>query len=61
MGAPRAPDRDRNGLSAPGLDKAIVTQLRSIHAIKAGALAMFDPMLAKVAAERDDRYAGRDG
>ncbi len=32
----------------------LIASLRSIHALKAGALAMFDPMLSKVAAERDD-------
>ncbi len=41
-------------MTAGGLDGQIVTRLRSIHAVKAGALAMFDPMLARVAAERDD-------
>ena len=35
-------------------DGDLVASLRSIHALKAGALAMFEPMLSKVAAERDD-------
>lgn len=37
------------------LSSALGNQLRTIHAVKSGALAMFDPMLADVAAERDDR------
>ena len=35
------------------LDEQLIDQLRSIHALKRGALRMFDPMLAAVAAERD--------
>lgn len=31
----------------------MLSQVRSIHSLKVGALAMFDPMLRKVAAERD--------
>ncbi len=42
-------------MSGPDLDEQIVAQLRSIHAVKAGALAMFAPMLTEVATERDDR------
>lgn len=41
-------------MNSPDLDKAIVARLRSIQAIKVGALAMFGPMLGRVAAERDD-------
>ena len=37
----------------PQLDEKLIGQLRSIHALKRGALRMFDPMLAAVAAERD--------
>ena len=39
--------------SNPQLHETLVDQLRSIHALKRGALRMFDPMLAAVAAERD--------
>ncbi len=37
----------------PPVGAAVMSQLRSIHALKAGALAMFDPMLQNVASERD--------
>lgn len=37
----------------PELSEKLIEQLRSIHALKRGALRMFDPMLAAVAAERD--------
>ena len=37
----------------PQLDEQLIEQLRSVHALKRGALRMFDPMLAAVAAERD--------
>jgi ferritin-like metal-binding protein YciE len=42
-------------VSAPDerLHAPLVRQLQSTHALKAGALRMFDPMLAAVAAERD--------
>jgi ferritin-like metal-binding protein YciE len=39
-------------------DGILVKSLQSIHALKAGALAMFDPMLREVAAERDDPETG---
>ncbi|MBA3328048.1 MAG: hypothetical protein H0T43_07085, partial [Solirubrobacterales bacterium] len=32
----------------------LIGHLQSTHALKAGALRMFDPMLAAVAAQRDD-------
>ncbi|MBA2239821.1 MAG: DUF892 family protein [Solirubrobacterales bacterium] len=41
-------------MSELSLEIATIEQLRSIHAAKSAALAMFDPMLSKVAAERDD-------
>lgn len=41
-------------MSSAGADASLVESLRSVHALKAGALAMFDPMLRQVAAERDD-------
>lgn len=54
MGAPRLPDRERlDGVSRPALASPTVDQLRAIHALKSGALAMFDPMLRVVARERD--------
>ncbi len=55
MGAARPSDRGRVPLSGPDLGVATVARLRSIHAVKAGALAMFDSMLAEVAAQRDDQ------
>jgi len=41
-------------MSAPDLTEPVVAHLRSIHVVKTGALTMFDPMLSRVAAERDD-------
>ena len=41
-------------LTDPALQETVIDQLRSLHAIKAGALAMFDPMLIEVLNERDD-------
>lgn len=41
-------------MSTRDLQAATVEQLRSIHALKSGALSMFDPMLARVAAERGE-------
>ena len=35
------------------LSGQVIRQLQAVHALKAGALRMFDPMLAAVAAERD--------
>jgi len=35
------------------LKAAVMDELRSVHALKTGALSMFDPMLHRVAAERD--------
>ncbi|MGI8800686.1 MAG: DUF892 family protein [Solirubrobacteraceae bacterium] len=37
---------------ATELNARLIDQLKSVHALKAGALRMFDPMLAAVAAER---------
>jgi hypothetical protein len=40
------------GVDEP-LAEPLVRHLQGVHAVKAGALRMFDPMLAAVAAERD--------
>ncbi len=40
-------------VASPELSKKLIDQLRTVHALKRGALRMFDPMLAAVAAERD--------
>ena len=37
----------------PGLGEAVVKELRSVYALKAGALSMFDPLLRRVAAARE--------
>lgn len=55
MEAPRSPNRERLILSNRSFAPEIVDELRSIHALKSGALAMFDPMLAAVASQRDDQ------
>lgn len=39
--------------ASPELGEKLIDQLRTVHALKRGALRMFDPMLAAVAAERD--------
>lgn len=39
------------------LRSTIVEHLRAVHAVKEGALAMFDPMLRRVAAERDSPHS----
>jgi len=39
--------------ASPELGEKLIEQLRTVHALKRGALRMFDPMLAAVAAERD--------
>lgn len=43
-----------------GLDAGLIGRLQSIHALKKGALSMFDPMLERVAAERDDPSTGSE-
>lgn len=40
--------------ATPTLADLVVRRLRDVHALKAGALRMFDPMLAAVARERDE-------
>ncbi|MCP9490736.1 MAG: DUF892 family protein [Solirubrobacteraceae bacterium MAG38_C4-C5] len=40
--------------AADDLRGEVIARLRALHALKAGALRMFDPMLASVASARDD-------
>jgi len=53
MEAPWASGRAKFLNADRALKAAVLDKLRSVHALKTGALSMFDPMLHRVAAERD--------